>query len=113
MELYCLNCKKLTKNINPQVSSSSNGKFMVLSKCAKCGSRKSKFINKQEVKGLLHNLGIKTPLSKLPVLGDILFLIQFHWSCIKRHSSSTSYRPLSSTSQFVNNKENMQLADEL
>ena len=78
MESYCLNCKKLTKNINPQVSSSSKGKFMVLSKCAICGSRKSKFINKQEVKGLFHNLGIKTPLSKLPVLGDILFLIQFH-----------------------------------
>ena len=78
MESYCLNCKKLTKNINPQVSSSSKGKFMVLSKCAICGSRKSKFINKQEVKELFHNLGIKTPLSKLPVLGDILFLIQFH-----------------------------------
>ena len=73
MESYCLKCKKCTKNINPQVSSTSNDKFMILSKCAICGSKKSKFINKQEAKGLLSNLGIKTPLSKIPVLGDIVF----------------------------------------
>ena len=83
MESYCLKCKKHTKNINLQVSNTSNGKFMILSKCAICSSRKSKFINKQEAKGLLSNLGIKTPLSKIPVLGDILFWMQFHWSCIK------------------------------
>ena len=46
---------------------------MVLSKCAICNSNKSKFINQQEAKGLLSNLGIKTPLSKIPILGDILF----------------------------------------
>ena len=46
---------------------------MVLSKCAICGSKKSRFIKNQEVKGLLSNLGIKTPLSKVPVLGHILF----------------------------------------
>ena len=73
MESYCLKCKKYTKNINPQVSSTSNGKLMILSKCAICGSKKSKFINKQEAKGLLSNLGIKTPLNKIPILGDILF----------------------------------------
>ena len=56
---------------------------MILSKCAICNSKKSKFINKQEAKGLLSNLGIKTRLSKIPVLGDILFWMQFHWSCIK------------------------------
>ena len=72
MESCCLKCKKYTKNIHPQVSSTSNGKFMI-SKFAICGSRKSKFINKQEPKGLLSNLGINTPLSKIPVLGDILF----------------------------------------
>ena len=38
-----------------------------------CGSRKSIFINKQEAKRLPSNLGIKTPLSKIPVPGDILF----------------------------------------
>ena len=46
---------------------------MILSKCAICNSKKSKFINKQEAKGLLSKLGIKTPLSKIPVLDNILF----------------------------------------
>ena len=73
MESYCLKWKKYTKIINPQVSSTSNGKMMILSKCAICGSRKSKFIKKQEAKGILSSLGIKTPLSKIPLLGDVLF----------------------------------------
>ena len=73
MESYCLKHRKHTKNIDPQVSNTSNGKFMILSKCAICSSKKSKFINKQEAKGLLSNLGIKTPLSKIPLLGDVLF----------------------------------------
>ena len=46
---------------------------MILSKCAICGSKKSKFIKKQEANGLLTNLGAKTPLAKTPLLGDILF----------------------------------------
>ena len=46
---------------------------MILSKCAIFGSRKSKFVNKQKASGLLSKLGIKTPLSKAPILGDILF----------------------------------------
>ena len=73
MESSCLNCKNHTKNINPRVFSASNGKVMILSKCAICNSKKSKFINKQKAKGLLSKLGIKTPFSKLPILGDILF----------------------------------------
>ena len=73
MELYCLKCKKHTKNINPQVSSTSTGKMMTLSKCAICTCKKSRFIKNQEAKGLLSKLGIKTPLSKVPILGDILF----------------------------------------
>ena len=73
MESYCLKCRKYTKNINPQVSSTNNGKLMILSRCAICNSKKSKFIKKQEAKGLLSKLGIKTPLNETPVLGDILF----------------------------------------
>ena len=73
METYCLECKKSTKNIDPKVSSTSNGKSMILSKCAICGSKKSRFIKNQEAKGLLSNLGVKTPLSKVPIFGDILF----------------------------------------
>ena len=73
MESYCLKCKKNTENIDPEVSSTSNGRVMILSKCAICGSKKSRFIKKQEAKGLLSKLVIKTPLSKIPILGDILF----------------------------------------
>ena len=69
----CLKCKKNTENIDPKISSTSNGKAMILSKCAICGSKKSRFIKKQEAKGLLSKLGIKAPFSKLPILGDILF----------------------------------------
>ena len=46
---------------------------MVLSKCAICGSKKSRFIKNQEARGPLSALGLRTPLSKLPILGDILF----------------------------------------
>ena len=46
---------------------------MILSKWAICGSKKSRFIKNQEAKGLSSNLGIRTPLNKVPVLGDILF----------------------------------------
>ena len=73
MKTYCLKCRKDTENIDPKISSTSNGKAMILSKCAICGSKKSRFIKNQEAKGLLSKLGIKTPFSKLPILGNILF----------------------------------------
>ena len=73
MESFCLKCKKNTEKIDPEISSSSNGRAMILSKCAMCGSKKSKFIKNQEAKGLLSKSGIRTPLSKVPILGDILF----------------------------------------
>ena len=46
---------------------------MILSKFATCGSKKTRFIKNQEGKGLLSNLGLKTPLSKAAILGDIFF----------------------------------------
>ena len=46
---------------------------MILSKCAINGSKKSRFVKNPEEKGLLSNLGLKTPLCKVPLLGDILF----------------------------------------
>ena len=73
MESYCLKCKKSTENINPEISSTSNGKAMILSNCAICSSKKCRFMKNQEARGLLSKLGIKTPLSKVPILGDILF----------------------------------------
>ena len=45
---------------------------MLLSKCAVCDSKKSKFIKEQEASGLLNSLGIKTPLSKIPLVGPLL-----------------------------------------
>ena len=73
MESYCLKCKKSTQNIDPEISSTSNGKAMILSKCEICRSKKSVFIKNQEAKGLLSDLCINTPLSKVPILGEILF----------------------------------------
>ena len=72
MKSYCLKCRKDTENINPKVSSTSNGKAMILSKCTTCDSKKSRCIKNQEAKVLLNNLGIKAPLTKVPILGDIL-----------------------------------------
>ena len=73
MKSYCLKCRKDTENINSKVSKTSNNRTIILSKCAKCGRKKSRFIKNQKAKGLLSNLGIRTPLSKVPILGDILF----------------------------------------
>ena len=73
MKSFCLKCRKDTENINPRISKTRNDTTMVLSKCAICNSKKSRFIKNQEAKGLLSNLGIKTSLNKVPILGDILF----------------------------------------
>ena len=73
MKSCCLKCRKNTENINAKVSNTSNGRTMVLSKCAVCDSKKSRFIKNQKAKRLLNNLGVRTPLSKAPILGNILF----------------------------------------
>ena len=56
MPSYCLKCKKNTESINPKVLKTVNGKTMMLSKCAICGSKISKFIKEQQAKGLLSAL---------------------------------------------------------
>ena len=53
MKSYCLKCKKDTENINPFVLSTINGRAMILSKCAICDSKKSRFFKNQGAKGLL------------------------------------------------------------
>ena len=68
---YCFKCRRNTESINPKVSKTTNGKAIILSTCAICGSKKSKFIKQQEAKVLLSNLGLRTPLNKIPVLGEI------------------------------------------
>ena len=72
MKSYCLKCRKNTENVS-NVSNTSNGKVMILSKCESCGSKKSRFIKNHKAKGLLSHLGIRTPLSTVLILGDILF----------------------------------------
>ena len=42
------------------------------SKCSVCGIKKPRFMKEQTAKGLLSNLGIKTPLSEIPIL-NVLF----------------------------------------
>ena len=79
MKSYCLKHRKDTEDINPRVSRTSNNRTMVLPKCAICESKRSRFIKNWEAKGLLSNLGIKTPLSKVPILGDILFWMHIKW----------------------------------
>ena len=60
---YCFKRRRNTKSINPKVSKTTNSKAIILSICAICGSKKSKFIKQQEAKGLLSNLGLGTPLN--------------------------------------------------
>ena len=85
MKSYCLKCKVDSKNIDLRVSNTINGRTMILSKCAICSSKKSRFIKNQKAKGLLINLGVRTPLSKIPILGEILF-----WMHVKSYKNEWS-----------------------
>ena len=72
-ETYCLVCKKYTENTNLNIiRNRQNSISNCVSNCAVCGSKKSRFIKEQKALGILGNLGIKTPLSKVPLL-NILF----------------------------------------
>ena len=71
-EIYCLSCRKYTKNINPKIVKNKNNRSMIQTNCAICNSKKSRIFKEQLAKGLLSNLGIKTPLNKVPLL-NILF----------------------------------------
>ena len=72
MKSYCVKCKSDTKNIDPKMCRTKNNRLIMQSKCSVCGIKKSRFVKKQEAKALLKNLGIKTPLSKIPLL-NVLF----------------------------------------
>ena len=70
---YCLKCTKNTESKNPKIARTKNGRIMLLSKCAACDIKKSKFIKQQqEASELLSSLRIKTPLSKIPLVGPLL-----------------------------------------
>jgi len=72
MNTYCVTCRKKTGNEDPKVVKNSKGRLMMLSKCPICKKGKSRFVKQQEAAGLLSSLGIKTPLSKVPLL-NVLF----------------------------------------
>ena len=71
-ETYCLSCRKNTKSIDPRIVKSKNGRSMIQSNCTIGVSKKSRFIKEQKAKGLLSDLGIKTPLDKVPLLNILL-----------------------------------------
>ena len=60
------------KEYRCKIMKTKNRRFVLSSKCAICGSKKSKFMKEQEAEGLLSNLGVKTPLSKIQLL-NVLF----------------------------------------
>lgn len=69
---YCVKCRKNTENINPKMVKAKNGRLIIQLKCSFCGIKKSRFVKKQDTQGILNNLGIRTPLSKIPLL-NVLF----------------------------------------
>ena len=69
MITYCLSCKK---DINPKVVKTKNNRLMMLSKCSVSNNKKFRFIKEQQAKRLLSSLGIRTPLSQIPLL-NVLF----------------------------------------
>ena len=72
MKTYCVKCRKYTDNIDPKMIRTKNNRLIMESKCSVCRIKKSRFVKEQEAKGLLNNLGIKTPLSRIPLL-NVLF----------------------------------------
>ena len=77
MKSYCVKCRKDTENIDPKIVRTKNNRLVMQSKCSVCETKKSRFasailLKEPKAKGLLSNLGIKTPLSKIPLL-NILF----------------------------------------
>ena len=64
--------QKNTNSKDAKMMETEIGRTMLLPKCAVCGSKKSRIMKKQEAKGILSSLGLKTPLSKIPFYGDVL-----------------------------------------
>ena len=69
-DLFC-KVQGNTENLNEKVFKTKNGRLIMKSNCAESGISKSTFAKEQEANGLLSNLGIKTPLSKIPLLNAL------------------------------------------
>ena len=72
MKTYSVKCRKATENIDPKMVRTKNNRLIMQAKCPVCRIKKSRFVKEQEVKGLLSNVGTKTPLSEIPLL-NVLF----------------------------------------
>ena len=72
MKTYYLECETNTDNIDPKMFKTKNNRLLMQSKCSVSGTKKSRFVKEEDAKGLLSNLGIKRPLSKIPLL-NVLF----------------------------------------
>ena len=68
MQIYCVKCRKGSENIDTKIVRTKNNRLIMQSKCSVCGIKKPRLVKKQEAKCLLSNLGIKTALSKIPLL---------------------------------------------
>ena len=66
MLTYWIKGRKITENVNSKIFKTKNGRLIMQWKCAECEIKKLRFVKEQEGKGLLSNLGIKKPLSKIP-----------------------------------------------
>ena len=72
MKTYCMKCRRDTENIDSKMIRTKTNRLIMQSKCPVCGIKKSRFVKEQEAIFLLSNLGIKTALSKIPLL-NVLF----------------------------------------
>ena len=72
MKTYCVKRKKETENIDPKIVRTKNNRLLMQTECSDCRNKKSRFVKEQEAKVFLSNSGIKTPLSKIPLL-NVLF----------------------------------------
>ena len=75
MKTCCINCRKDTENLNSKIFKTKIDRLVKQSKCDECRNKKSRFVKEQEAKGWMSNLGIKTPLSKIPLVNVFFFNI--------------------------------------
>ena len=72
MVTYYIKYGKNTTNLNPKIFKTKIKNLLCDQKCTDCRNKQPRFVKNQEAKELLSNLGITTPLSKIPLL-NILF----------------------------------------
>ena len=81
MQTFCIKCRKKTENLNPKIFKTKKGRLIIQSKCTEWGFKNSRFVKEQEVKRLLSILGIKAPLSKIPLLKVLFWVYKNEWDC--------------------------------